>query len=46
MKIEKGRIVETTFHEKILRILKQYFYLNLTTSKRLEIHGGRNRKFR
>ena len=46
MKMEKGRIVETTFHEKILRILKQYFYLNLTASKRLEIHGGRNRKFR
>lgn len=43
MVLGKEKLVETTFHEKILRMLKQDFCIDLTASKRLKKLGGRIR---
>ena len=37
----KERIVETTYHTKILRMLRQDSSTNLTAQRRLKTHGGR-----
>ena len=41
MEMVKERIVETTYHTKILRMLRQDSSTNLTTQRRLKTHGGR-----
>ena len=41
MGMVKEKIVETTYHTKILRMLRQDSCINLTAQRRLKTHSGR-----
>ena len=41
MGMVKEKIVETTFHTKILRMLRQDSFIDLTTQRRLKTNGGK-----